>query len=119
MNEYTKEVLGNTELSYTDDGKIEVLVSPGWGAGWSTWNDDGLKLAVDKRIIDFFKRAGQDADENLVKAFLREIGYEHVYCGGWDDIVIETVEPGIPFKITEYDGSEELERVTPQNYCEF
>ena len=101
MNDYTKKLLSDIELSCTDDDKVEVLVSPGFGAGWSTWNDDGLKLAVDKRIIDFFKRAGQDADKNLVKAFLREIGYEHVYCGGWDDLVIETVSKGMKFRISE------------------
>ncbi len=118
MNDYTKKALNGVELSYTDDGKVEVLVSPGYGAGWSTWNG-GIKIAVDKRIVDFFKRAGQDADKNLVEAFLRESGYKHVYCGGWDDIVIETVEPGVPFKITEYDGFEELEEVSPQSYYQF
>ena len=116
MNDYTRKLLGDIELSYTDDEKVEVLVSPGWGAGWSTWNDDGLKLAVDKRIIDYFKKVGQDTDENIVKAFCESIGYKRVYCGGWDQLVIETVPQGKKFRITEYDGFEELEVYGDKSY---
>ena len=25
---------------YIKDGKVAVAYSPGFGAGWSTWNDD-------------------------------------------------------------------------------
>ena len=38
---------------YIKDGKVGVLVSPGYGAGWSTWGDDGLRdqLALDSRLV--------------------------------------------------------------------
>ena len=55
MNDYTRKVLRkDIELSYDKDGKIEVLVTDDYGAGWSTWDyDNKLNIAVDKRIIDF------------------------------------------------------------------
>lgn len=33
---------------------MKVLISPGFGAGWSTWNDSGI--ATDVRIVDAFER---------------------------------------------------------------
>ena len=37
---------------YEKDGKIGVLVSHGFGAGWSTWGSD--ELAYDKRVVEFW-----------------------------------------------------------------
>lgn len=127
MNTYTKQHLrDDIELSYTDNDEIEILISPGFGGGWSTWNDDCINLAIDKRIINYFKKNGTGVDKknrlshdqfddlkykefkNQLKEFLESIGYNNVYTGGWKDIVIETVKPNCKFRIDEYDGSEEL-----------
>lgn len=119
MNAYTKNFLKDgIELSYASNGDVEVLVSPGWGAGWSTWNDDGLSIAVDKRIVDFFKEHGQTCPEDKVKEFCESLGYR-VYAGGWDQIVIVTVPEGVKFHITVYDGYEELEIVGEDYFYEF
>ena len=32
---------------------MKVLISPGYGAGWSTWGDPGM--ATDKRLIELFE----------------------------------------------------------------
>lgn len=32
------------------DGKVAVLVSPGFGAGWSTWNGDDEDAIFNKRL---------------------------------------------------------------------
>lgn len=37
---------------YEKDGKVAVLVSGGYGAGWSTWGS--TNLAYDKRIVEFY-----------------------------------------------------------------
>lgn len=118
MNHYTKNNLRDgVELSYTDDGEnVEVLVSPGWGAGWSTWNE--FSVAVDKRIVDFFKKNGTSVSESEVEKFCESIGY-NVYAGGWKMVEIETVPVGMKFVITEYDGFEELEIVGEDNYYVF
>lgn len=109
MNNFTKNILKeNIEFSYTKKGEIKVLVSPGYGAGWSTWNSDSINLAVDKRIVDFFELHGKNIKRQQLVDFLESIGYEDVYVGGWWDIVIKTVKPNDRFIINEYDGSESL-----------
>ena len=99
MNKFTQDALKEgIEFSYTDDGKIEVLVSPNYGAGWSTWNE--ISMALDKRIIDYFKEYGKKPDCSEVEAFVEGLGYSRCYAGGWYDIEIETVEKGEAFMIT-------------------
>ena len=111
MNNYTKQhLVDGIEFSYTSKGNIEVLISPDYGAGWSTWSYNyGINLAVDKRIIDFYKKEGNDVPEETLKEFLKSIGYtEHVCLIGWKKVTICIIEPYCKFKIIEYDGSEEL-----------
>lgn len=38
------------EKYYNENGELGVLVSGGFGAGWSTWNSN--ELAYDKRIVE-------------------------------------------------------------------
>ena len=77
MNSFTKNTLKeNIEFSYTKKGEIKVLVSPGYGAGWSTWNSDSINLAVDKRIVDFFELHGKDTERQQLIDFL-----EFKLCG--------------------------------------
>ena len=48
-----------------------VLVSPGYGAGWSTWNDDKLQsIAYDKRIVKYIIENQKD---NLHHWSMRQI----------------------------------------------
>jgi len=49
---------------YEKDGKVAVLYSPGFGAGWSTWN---------RPYDDFFL-----FDSKLIEMALREALYEEV-----------------------------------------
>jgi len=94
---------------YEKDGKIAVLVSPGFGAGWSSWNGSHAKqLAMDKRIVEYVLN-DEKGNEEKAKKFLQSIGLEGVYCGGYGDIEIHWVEKGIHFQINEYDGSESLQ----------
>ena len=105
---------------YEKDGKIAVLVSGGFGAGWSTWNCK--ELAYDRRVVEFwlskehdkkFLREIDDYGENDTKQKAKELfeswGYSHVYFGGFDDIRIVWVNRGVPFIIDEYDGNETLQ----------
>ena len=37
---------------YTDDDQLMVIVSPGFGAGWSTWiGVEDVDVATDSRIV--------------------------------------------------------------------
>lgn len=120
MNNYTKNILQkDLELSYDNNGNIEILVSPGYGAGWSTWDYDyGVNLALDKRIIDFYKKYGQKASKEQLEEFLKNIGYENVFYRGWDQVQIFTVPKNCKFKIKEYDGYEELISFASDNLLE-
>ena len=110
---------------FVENGKVGVLVSPGFGAGWSTW--EGEKLAYDKRVVEFwlfhkddaeFMRTvedygfrggkGSDAHEEAME-FFKSIGYGEPYMGGFPELTLEFVSPGVPWRISEYDGSEHLE----------
>lgn len=106
---------------YEKMGKIGVLVSYGFGAGWSTWsNEYGVDLALDKRIIEKFlelceKEIEYDQAKKEMKVFLESIGYNGVYIGGLDGLCLEMVDKGTSIKITEYDGAESLE----YGYCDY
>ena len=88
---------------------MKELISPGYGAGWSTWGDPGM--ATDKRLIELFERGCTEEEmENLCV----ECGYTNVYgdppyMGGLSDLVITEVPNGSLFKIREYDGNEYIE----------
>lgn len=119
MNNFTKtKIRKDIEFSYTKNGKIKILISPGYGAGWSTWNNDSINLAVDKRIVDFFELHGKNIERQKLVDFLKNIGYDDVYVGGWKDIVIKTIKPNERFIINEYDGSESLIKFTDDNVWE-
>lgn len=93
------------EKYYNDDKTaIAVLVSKGWGAGWSTWIGDNA-AAYDKRIIEKYF---QNYSDNEIDKYLKEIGYDEPYVGGWSDCEIYWVPVGTKFYIYEYDGNEYL-----------
>lgn len=94
-----------------EDGAVALLISHGWGAGWSTWNDP--RLAYDKRVIEYFdshppKLSNKELDEAL--NFIEGLGYRDVYMGGYNKIVKEYVKVGESFRIDEYDGNETIFR---------
>lgn len=91
------------ERYYNEKNEMGVLISAGYGAGWSTWNEDN-SIAFDKRIIEKWLR---DKPTSLAMwRFLKSLGYEDVYMGGYDGLVLKFVPKGTMFYITEYDGCE-------------
>lgn len=107
----------SVERYYNSDGQLAVLISPNYGAGWSTWNDYGIDLAIDKRIVEAKLRRTYENDLDGLKAFLESIGYHGVYTGGWSDIIIHWVNKGTSFKIDEYDGHESIDIPNPKDWC--
>lgn len=88
---------------YYKDNMVGILVSPGFGAGWSTWNREYPEMIFDPEIIqcildDDFKRAEEIA----------ELKWPDAYLGGLKDLEVEFLEKGTVFTIEEYDGSESL-----------
>lgn len=86
------------------DGKVAVLVSPGYGAGWSTWNYEHREtLCMDADIV----QAILDGDRTkAVEIAKQKCG--DFYDGGADGLIVEWVPKGTGFLITEHDGHETL-----------
>lgn len=88
---------------------MKVLVSHGYGTGWSTANCK--EMAIDKDLIALFER-GCTKDEMIEEC--RRKGYGYPYSGyvcmlGYKNLVVKEVPKGSLFKIREYDGFEWIE----------
>jgi len=89
------------------DGMVAVLVSPGYGAGWSTWGNEDQR---EKKL--FCPRMVAALEAKASKAELHKIAAELFpgeYPGGIDQLEVEWVHEGEPIRIVEYDGSERIE----------
>ena len=109
------------EYWYSENkSEIAVLVSHGFGGGWSTWNNS--ELAWDKRVVEYVMQhmnseqwrncvgIGGTAEHKEMMEFLHNIGYGNdVYLGGLRQIAIEWIPVGAHFIIKEYDGNEYVE----------
>ena len=89
---------------------MKVLVSPNYGAGFSTWGDP--RMAVDKDLIKMFEE-GRTLEE--IEALCAQKGYidEYESLWGFDDLCIKEVPEGTLFTIREYDGAEWIEVFNP------
>jgi len=88
------------------DGRVAVLVSPGFGAGWSTWADRELRerLLFDPEVVAWVEGGKVGSLPDLEEKY----GADHFYDGGASDLIVEWVPVGAKFRIHEYDGSESL-----------
>lgn len=95
------------EKYYNKNDELGVLISPEFGAGWSTWNYD--ELAFDKRIIEkWLEKVSSDE----MCDYIESLGYRRPYMGGYFDLCLEFIPRGSMFYIAEYDGAESIE--TPE-----
>lgn len=86
------------------DGKVAVLYSPGFGAGWFSWNSDCPQCLFHPKIVEWVEGGKRDELSDLEKLF----GTGYFYAGGASDLEIEWLPIGTPFKIDEYDGCESV-----------
>ena len=105
----------------------KILVSPGYGAGWTSWNDHEIaKIMIDYQpVIDFLESGGKFIETGTWSSKVRweepgatvlkemcayieaQTGETYVCLLGARDLVVETV-PG-RVRINEYDGFESIE----------
>ena len=87
------------------DGKVAVLISHGFGAGWYSWNSNE-QLLFSPKIVEMVEQGKADQiDEDWIK---ENLGIEDVYCGGASDLQIHWLPVGMAFQVEEYDGDESL-----------
>lgn len=92
------------------DGKVAVIVSPGFGAGWSTWSYRGEEdyrdfMLFDPTLVDMIERSESAETIETYVTFV----HPGTYCGGADALTIQWLPVGTAFRIHEYDGSESVE----------
>lgn len=117
-----------TEKYYNKNGDVAVLISRGYGAGWSTWANSEHAEAVlfDKNIVQMLldnplKRHDGSSYNNKegvdkIEAYTKE-KYPGTYCGGADSLKIHWLKPGTVFMVDEYDGAESL--VTKEDIVQY
>jgi len=88
---------------FKKDGKTAVLVSPGYGAGFSTWNKP--EMAVDFDLVEAFLSGDMNRFEYIV---VEKYG-ENMYLGGMENLMVVWVDEGNKFRVDEYDGNERVE----------
>jgi hypothetical protein len=95
------------------DGKIAVLVSYGYGAGWSSWSPEYQEtLCMDADIV----QAVLDGDKAKAVEIAQEKCGDFFYGGGAEGLQVEWVEKGMKFEIQEYDGNESLHIIGERSY---
>ena len=91
------------------DGKVAVLYSPDYGAGWYTWNTSHPEILFHPRLVELVE---QDRRDEITDELMEEIlGLDedsYVYIGGACNLSIEWVNKGQTFYIHEYDGHEHV-----------
>ena len=111
--------MSKVERYINEDGKVGVLISGGYGAGWSTWADskDREFFLFDRGLVTLAleKEAAWISQDNPViemnteelEDYLKENGIDS-YTGGWAGVYVKWMDQGTEFIVEEYDGSESL-----------
>jgi len=85
------------------NGKVAVIYSSNYGAGWSSWNPRYPKLLFDPNIVQMI----EDNKRELIKPYVEENYGEGVYIST-KTLQIEWLPVGTRFRIKEYDGAESI-----------
>jgi len=87
-----------------DNGKVAVLYSPGFGAGWSTWNKAVPEILFDPAIVELVETEQWAELEIYVT-----LKYPGLHRGGMKELAVAWLPVGTEFRISEYDGAENIE----------
>lgn len=89
------------------NGNVAILISSGFGAGWSTWAEADLQemLLFDKKFVEAAEAGVKDIEPVIKEIFGNDV---YVYDGGWKTIKVKWLPIGTAFFVDEYDGSERL-----------
>lgn len=94
------------------DGKVAVIYSPGYGAGWSTWFSGNAEAMVFSPRLALAILGESGEDRNGVAKEL----FGGAYSGGLYQAKVHWVPSGQAFQIEEYDGSESIIYYSPEDY---
>lgn len=105
-----KYVIENEKGKFT-----AVLISPGYGAGYSTW---GYGDPMDGELIKELLENVDDFNPNEVDSGT-EIDVSDYMSSQFDSLFsVHFVPTGTPFRISEYDGAESIEYFNESDFYE-
>lgn len=90
---------------YEIDGKIGVVISSDFGAGWSTWcsnSEIAERMLFDAEIVKLILAGKEDEAKDYVLTFA-----PYVYVGA-DKLTVLFISKGVAFSINDYDGCESV-----------
>lgn len=95
---------------------VGVLISPGchpagWGAGWSTENEEFPECLFDADLVLYIMSLGrgQVPKESDLPAPLKERYGEDFFTAGFKDLEVAWIPRGSEFVVRQYDGAEYIE----------
>lgn len=87
------------------DGKVAVLYSPGYGAGWYTWSGPrDQTMLFDPALVNMVLN---EAPYSEMEEYAKE-RWPDEYLGGLGRITVEWLKEGTLFRVEEYDGYESV-----------
>lgn len=90
------------------DGKVAVLISHGFGAGWYSWNTEHQQLLFHPKLVEMVEQGrNKEIDEDWVQ---ENLGID-IYTGGSDGLSVYWLPIGTAFQVEEYDGAESLRTI--------
>ena len=87
------------------DGKVAVIISHGYGAGWYSWNPEHKELLFSPKIVEMIENNRFD---EITDEWIKENLGIDIYTGGSDGLKIHWLPIGTAFEVDEYDGAESL-----------
>lgn len=120
----------NVELYYNDDRTAyAVLISSGYGSGWSTCNSAYPEIAYDKEVIAWYfaltpkyieQVSIRDTEANkFAQRLFKSLGYKDIYFGGLKPNMIKWIPVGSIWRVDEYDGFETIEFLDLREWNQF
>ena len=95
------------------DGKVAVLYSPGFGAGWYSWERGtyGEEIIFDPMMVKYVEEDRYNDLQQYVA-----MRYPDAYTGGLADLTVAWISEGTLFRIDEYDGNESIETMADSTW---
>jgi hypothetical protein len=88
---------------YIKNGKVAVLISPSYGAGWFTWNKKHVELLFDKEIIQQIL-----FNDNRKALIVAQTYNKYFTINTINDLKVVWLDKGTQFFVDEYDGKEAI-----------
>lgn len=94
------------------DGKVAVLYSPGYGAGWSTWYIP-VEGIFHPELIEAVER---NASADIIESITKRLFGDSIYIGDVEQLEIEWIEEGEMFTIIARNGYESIVYAKDMHY---